>query len=232
MYASICHSCSAPSGDVGGSLEMTAKCVITSCSILHPNCHRLYSKWIFKSLKTLRTAAAGGAAAGAARNPEGTPMQMFSYSFWLLVSFSDKTKTNKHPVRQQAKQLAGDGWHRDRDRERRREDRKFFFLFSSADFHSEWECGLGVDLWPTISLHLSIFCLPMADKIDRIHRYFMMQEDKLLLIPGSWKRTTRHWGREWRKTQCTPLQCKTAVYIFEKEQWLRDKVRQYNNTLK
>lgn len=142
MYASICHSCSAPSGNVGGSLEMTAKCVITSCSILHPNCHRLYSKWIFKSLKTLRTAAAGGAAAGAARNPEGTPMQMFSYSFWLLVSFSDKTKTNKHPVRQQAKQLAGDGWHR--DRERRREDRKYFFfsfllLISIQNENVAWE---------------------------------------------------------------------------------------------
>lgn len=33
----------------------------------------------------------------------------------------------------------------------------------------------GVDLWPTISLHLLIFCLPPADKIDRIHRYFMTQ---------------------------------------------------------
>lgn len=40
--------------------------------------------------------------------PKGTPMQMFSYSFWLLVSFSDKTKTNKHSVRQQEKQLAGE----------------------------------------------------------------------------------------------------------------------------
>ena len=39
--------------------------------------------------------------------PPGTPMQMFSYSFWLLVSFSDKTKTNKHPVRQEANSLLG-----------------------------------------------------------------------------------------------------------------------------
>lgn len=29
------------------------------------------------------------------RGPRGTPAQMFSYSFWLLVSFTDKTKTNK-----------------------------------------------------------------------------------------------------------------------------------------
>lgn len=61
----------------------------------------------FQDAETLRAAAAAEAAA-VARGPWGTPMQMFSYSFWLLVSFPDKTKTNKHPVRQEAKQLAGE----------------------------------------------------------------------------------------------------------------------------
>lgn len=57
--------------------------------------------------KKLRAEAAAEAVV-ACRSPEGTPMQMFSYSFWLLVSFSDKTKTNKHPVRQREEQLAGE----------------------------------------------------------------------------------------------------------------------------
>lgn len=164
MYASICHSCSAPSGDVGSSLEMTASLIIASCSIFHPNCHRLRGKWIFWWLKLWeqRQYVALG----------GTPMQMFSYSFWLLVSFSDKTKTDKHPVRQEAKHLAGEEWHRDTESEREEETETVI-----VDFHfvSHWECDWGVDLWPkTISLQLLIFCLPVADKIDRIHRYFMM----------------------------------------------------------
>lgn len=68
----------------------------------------------FQVAESLRAAAA----AAAARGPPGTPMQMFSYSFWLLVSFPDKTKTHKHPVRQEAKQLAGEEWHKDAERQK------------------------------------------------------------------------------------------------------------------
>ena len=51
-----------------------------------------------------------------------------SYSCWLLVSFPDKTKTNKHSVRQEQKQPAGEERHKHTEGRRDR-DKLFVFCF-------------------------------------------------------------------------------------------------------
>lgn len=117
-----------------------------------------------------------------------TPMQMFSYSFgswWAFLTKQEQINTlydsrhNSKLGKNDTKIQRGRSKKRETEWERERKRRgggveRLSLIFHSA---SKWECGLGVDLWPeTISLHLSIFCLPMADKIDRIHRYFMMQK--------------------------------------------------------
>lgn len=84
----------------------------------------------FLVAETLRAASVCG--------PPGTPMQMFSYSFWLLVSFSDKTKTNEHPVRQEAKQLTGEEWHKDTESEG---ELLISILFQNENVTVEWIHG-------------------------------------------------------------------------------------------
>lgn len=138
VYASICHS---SFSTIRGSQQLPANdCRAHNSFMFHFPSKLSSSAWQmnFQVAETLRAAALG---------PPGTPMQMFSCSFWLLVSFPDKTKTNKHPVRQEAKQLAEAEWHKDteRGRARDRSTPSFFFFFLIVDFHSasKWECGLG-----------------------------------------------------------------------------------------
>lgn len=156
--------CSVPSGDVSSSQETTAEHIIASCST------QIVSVCVANEFS-----GCWNSASSSTRPPGDTYADAFIF---ILASgeLSWQTKTNKHPVRQEAKQLAVDEQHKDaeRDRELRQQPIVFFPADCSA---SKWECGQGVDLWlKLISLHLLIFCLPPADKIDRIHRYFMMQK--------------------------------------------------------
>lgn len=146
--ASICSPTSAPSRDTDGSREGTAGAhngfmfhfpsKVSSC-VQQMN-FQFVELWEQQQQLVAQ---------------RGTPVPVFPYSFQLLVSFFDKTKANKHPVRQQGKQPADSG---------REEDTWIlsFLILSQL-------CGRGLDLWQTISLQLLIFCLPSADKIDRVH---------------------------------------------------------------
>lgn len=173
VYASICHS---SFSTVRGCRQLPIRLsehIIASCSIFHPNCHRLRGKWIFRSLKLCERQHSA---------LRGHLCRCFHihFGFWWAFLTKQKQINTLLDRRQNSLLRRNDTKMQREERESERQKPTFFFflfwLLISIRPQNE-NVAWGVDLWPkTISLHLSIFCLPMADKIDRIHRYFMMQE--------------------------------------------------------